>query len=114
MNIQKKDKGPSIPPERFSTVRKEILSELDSEPLSARDISSNLGIAERDVYEHLEHIQKSSAKGDYRLVVLPAECLKCGFSFRKRAKLKKPGKCPVCRGEHIQSPLFSIVRSRMP
>jgi hypothetical protein len=35
---------------------------------------------------------------------------KCGFIFRKRDRLKKPGRCPVCHGEHIQDPLFSIIQ----
>ncbi|MBA3060962.1 MAG: transcriptional regulator, partial [Nitrospirae bacterium] len=38
----------------------------------------------------------------------PAECAKCSFVFRKRERLKKPGKCPICRSEFIQEPLFLI------
>jgi hypothetical protein len=40
--------------------------------------------------------------------VTPAECRKCGFVFQKREKLKKPGKCPICRSESIEEPLFGI------
>lgn len=75
---------------------------------SAKDISGQVGISMREVFDHLEHIQKSVSRGDYHLVITPAECKKCGFVFRKRERLKKPGKCPVCRGESIQEPRFSL------
>lgn len=76
--------------------------------MSARDISAEVRISEKDVYEHLEHIQRSVMKGDHQFIVCPPECSKCGFVFRKREKLKKPGRCPVCRHEAISDPLFSI------
>lgn len=74
-------------------------------PLSARDISGRAGVSIDEVYDHLEHIRKSLGK---KLDIVPAECKKCGFVFRKRERLKKPGKCPVCRSESIEEPLFSI------
>ncbi|MEW6109357.1 MAG: transcriptional regulator [Nitrospirota bacterium] len=105
--MKKRSKQPSIPPERHGTIRQEIISLLENTTLSARDISSSVGISEKEVYEHLDHIQKTLSKKELHLAVIPAECIKCGFVFRKREKLKKPGKCPVCRGEQIQEPLFS-------
>jgi predicted Zn-ribbon and HTH transcriptional regulator len=33
---------------------------------------------------------------------------KCGFVFQKRAGPSKPGKCPLCHGQLILPPLFSI------
>jgi predicted Zn-ribbon and HTH transcriptional regulator len=104
----KKAKEPAVPLERRDTVRHEIVSALKGRTLSARDISAEVHITEKEVYEHLEHIRKSANKKDLTLSIDPAECLKCGFVFRKREKLKKPGRCPVCRGEQIQDPLFSI------
>jgi predicted Zn-ribbon and HTH transcriptional regulator len=64
-----------------------------------------MGIPEKDALEHLEHIRIALHGG---LLVLPALCLACGFTFRKRARLKGPGRCPVCRSEHIAEPHFSI------
>jgi predicted Zn-ribbon and HTH transcriptional regulator len=104
----KKAKEPAVPPERHDTVRHEIVSVLRGRSLSARDISAEVHITEKEVYEHLEHIRKSANKKDLTLLIDPAECLRCGFVFRKREKLRKPGRCPVCRGEQIQDPLFSI------
>ncbi len=106
--MKKKAKEPAIPPERSDTVRHEIILTLKGRTLSAREISAEVHIPEKDVYEHLDHIRKSVNKRDLTLVVDPAECLKCGFVFRKRERLKRPGRCPVCRGEQIREPFFSI------
>lgn len=95
--------------ERLDTVRHEIVSSLLGRTLSARDISHEVHIGEREVYDHLEHIRKSLNRKERSLVVVPARCRKCGFEFRKRERLKAPGKCPVCKGESIADPLFSVV-----
>jgi len=101
-----------VPPERTGTIRQEIISLLEENAvLSAKDISAEVRIPEKEVYGHLEHVQKSLNKAGHHLRVKPAECLKCGFVFVKREKLKTPGRCPVCHEEHIQEPLFSITAS---
>jgi len=97
-----------LPEERYETLRRRIATLLREGPLSGRTISNELRIPERDVYEHLEHIRKTMNKGEYKLVVLPARCNKCGFVFRKRGRLKKPGKCPLCRSESVEEPVFSV------
>ena len=98
---------PPVPAERQETVRKEILSELEGQTLSVKDISGAVRISEKEVVDHLQHIQKTISKGEYTLILTPAECKKCGFKFKKREKLKKPGKCPLCRSQAIREPLFS-------
>ncbi len=95
-------------PETHETIRQELIDGLLRGPCSARDLSAIARIPERDVPYHLERIQKSLATSGGRLIILPAECKKCGFVFTKREKLKRPGKCPVCSGESIQEPLFTI------
>lgn len=106
--MKKKPKGPVIPRDRHETVRRKIIDALERQTLSARDISSAVRISEKEVYDHLVHIQKTISKKDCSLKITPAECRKCGFKFSKRERLKKPGRCPVCRGETIIDPLFSI------
>jgi predicted Zn-ribbon and HTH transcriptional regulator len=103
---KEKPKEPSIPVERQETIRKKIISLLKEKTLSVKDISFYVMIPVKDASEHLEHIQKN--KRDYRLDMTPARCNTCGFVFKKRDKLKKPGKCPVCRSALIEEPLFSI------
>ncbi len=106
---RKKPKEPPVPAGRNETVRQQIMAVLERNELSAKDISGEVRISEKEVYEHLYHIQKSIHKSkDFSLVVIPAECKKCGFVYTKRDRLKKPGKCPVCRGQAIREPLFAI------
>jgi len=106
--MKKKAKEPFIPVARNETVRQKIISLLERNILSAKDISAEVGTSEREVYEHLEHIQRTVNKGKHHFIISPAVCKRCNFVFRKRDKLKKPGRCPVCQGELIQEPLFSI------
>ncbi|MBI4844841.1 MAG: transcriptional regulator [Nitrospirae bacterium] len=103
--MKKKAKAPAVPAERHETIRRSIITMLQGRTLSAKDISADVRISEKDVYEHLEHIQK---KRDVSLVVHPAGCRKCGYQFTKREKLRKPGRCPECRGESITEPRFSV------
>lgn len=106
-----KPAGPRPPSERGETLRREIMSILEEGEHSAKDISQEAGIPEKEVYGHLEHIRKSlkfRRQGSAGLRVVPAECRKCGFVFKKRERLTKPGRCPVCRGTSILEPLFSI------
>ena len=91
------------------TLRKRIAETLATECLDALEISKLFGIKEKEVFDHLQHIVKSvHAK---RLIVEPASCKECGFSFRKRTRLSPPGRCPVCRSEHISPPRFRITPS---
>ncbi len=108
MNIQKKDKLPPEPLERYETVRREILLELKEQSLTAKDLSSAVGIPEKDVYDHLEHIRKTAVNQPCSFTMAPAVCLTCGFIFRKRERLKKPGRCPVCKRGHIQPPRLTV------
>lgn len=100
-------KEPAIPPDAHDTIRRKIADALKRAPCSARDLSIDLGIPEREVYGHLEHIRKTVHTGG-QLLIMPAVCRKCGFVFAKRERFKKPGKCPLCKNESIQEPRFSI------
>jgi len=105
---KEKSKEPFVPREMHDTIRHEIVSALRTGPRSARDLSTVVRISEKDVFGHLEHIRKSLALSGSRLIITPAECGKCGFVFAKRESLKRPGKCPVCKGESIHEPLFAV------
>jgi len=103
-----KPKEPFVPQEKHDTIRQEIISVLVKQTLSAREISAEVGISEKEVVDHLGHIRIAIRKSRERLKIIPAECKKCGFGFKKRERLTKPGKCPICRSQQIQEPLFSI------
>jgi len=103
-----KSKEPFVPQERHDTIRQEIISVLAERTLSAREISAEIGISEKEVVDHLGHIRIAVHKSKERLMIIPAECKSCGFRFKKRERLTKPGKCPICRHKYIQEPRFSI------
>jgi transcriptional regulator len=97
-----------VPAPSPDTVRHLIMEALEEGPVDAKEISALVGISEKDVHGHLEHIRLTLHRAGRRLQVRPAECVKCGFLFAKRERLTKPGKCPVCRGESIHAPVFSV------
>lgn len=106
--MKKKSKEPFIPLERNETVRREMVSFLKEQTLSVREISGYVRIPEKEVYAHLDHIKKSIANDEQKLIIEPAICRKCSFVFKKRERMSKPGKCPICHGESIEEPLYSI------
>lgn len=100
--------GPRPPAESHDTVRHLIMAELEQGPLSARDISGRVGIPEKEVAGHLEHIRQSLHRTGRHLIVQSAECTRCGFVFDKRKRLTRPSRCPVCKSESLHAPLFSL------
>jgi predicted Zn-ribbon and HTH transcriptional regulator len=80
--------------------------------LSSYQLAQILGIPERRVEEHLEHVVRSLARDRSRRFVLePSSCPNCGFVFRDRTKLTRPSRCPVCRSEGVTSPRYGIEAS---
>ena len=104
-----KPKPPAVPASRRDTVRRQMADLLRTGSFSAREMSAAVGIREKDVAEHLEHLRRSLGQDARQLTVEPAECLACGFIFKKRERFDTPGKCPVCRSEAISEPRFSLV-----
>ena len=87
--------------------RKGLITLLEDNPLSLKDIAVLLEMTPRDVEDDLRHLIKSLRHSEYRLCITPAHCRKCGFTFQKE-KLHKPGKCPHCHETWIQEPLLEI------
>ncbi|MDY7225870.1 transcriptional regulator [Hyalangium rubrum] len=99
------------PQARGSTVRAALEAALAEAPeagLTARELSAAVGISEKDVAEHLVHLDKSLKALGGRLQVVPAECLACGFVFRDRTRFTRPGACPKCRATRIDPPAFRL------
>lgn len=90
------------------TIRKQIQALLEDGPMTDRELSQALGMAEKDVAGHLEHLARSLAAQGKKLAAEPSKCLACGFRFEKRERLKAPGRCPRCRAERISRPEYSI------
>ncbi len=95
-------------PGRSETMRQALRDALRDGPLTAHELSARARIAERDIVPHLEHLEKTAKAHGERLEVEPARCDGCGFQFKKRDRLSRPGRCPVCRGNHIVPPRFTL------
>ena len=90
------------------TIRQKIISLLGKEEMSAREVSGEVGISEKEVSEHLAHIARSVVSQDKKVTIIPANCLSCGYVFEGRKRFTRPGRCPQCKKSHIQSPRFYI------
>jgi len=97
-----------VPAPRPETIRRQIIAFLEQGPAGARRISTALGIRERAVYQHLEHVRRSLHRQGQRLVMTPSVCHECGYVFRNRERLDRPGRCPRCRGTSLSEPLFEV------
>ncbi len=92
----------------MQTIRQQIIELLQQGPMVAREISQKIGIMEKEVFGHLEHIRFSIKTTGKKLNIDPAFCLDCNYSFKDRKRVKHPGRCPKCKGTHIRKPEYSI------
>jgi transcriptional regulator len=90
--------------------RKELLTLLAEGPRSASSLARGLGLKRGEVEDDLDHALRSAKAAGYDILVVPARCRSCGFTFDEE-KLSKPGKCPRCRGTRLYEPQISIRRS---
>lgn len=100
---------PPVPVEQDATLRQQIVALLEQRKVTAKDLSMAIGLPEKQIYNHLEHIQRSLQQQKKTLCIDPSVCKKCGFVFKKRQRFQKPGKCPACRGQAIEEPRFSLL-----
>lgn len=75
--------------------------------MTVKDISMTLGLREKEVIEHLPHVEKSIGKR-VSIIVEPPECLRCGFVFKKRNRFTTPSRCPECKSESVSAPILGI------
>ncbi|MBL0716000.1 MAG: transcriptional regulator [Desulfosarcina sp.] len=91
------------------TLRQQMVALLREGDRDVRGLSQRLRISEKDVIAHLPHVQQSLAAGGERLVIRPAFCWACGFTFVGRGRFTRPGRCPQCRQTRIEPPVFQVV-----
>ncbi|HLV68307.1 MAG TPA: transcriptional regulator [Polyangiaceae bacterium] len=108
----KQEQNPGEPVERGRTIREEIAAMLRDGAVTAAELSARIGVTERDLPEHLAHLERSLRGRSEQLVVLPARCVRCGFVFEARTRHKKPSRCPRCKSERIEPPRYSVAGSR--
>ena len=89
--------------------RKDLIKLLHDHPMSVQQVARLVGESPGDVADDLDHLLLSLKHTEYAAAITPARCRKCGFEF-DRARLRKPSKCPACRGTWLTDPLVSIQR----
>jgi len=75
---------------------------------TARELSQQASLSEREVVEHLAHLERTLQREGAALTIEPALCLECGFRFDERTRAKRPSRCPGCRSERIAPPRFAL------
>lgn len=91
------------------TIRKRLAAILTEGLFSAHDLSKAVRIPEKEVLYHLPFVKKSTASSGKKFVTEPARCLNCGYVFEDRRRMGSPGRCPRCKGEHVEDPRHTIV-----
>jgi transcriptional regulator len=86
--------------------RKQLLDVL-AQPRSVSSLARELGLKRGDIEDDLRHLIRSARAAGHRVIVEPARCKACGFTFAED-KLSKPGKCPKCRGTRLYEAQVSI------
>ena len=87
--------------------RKDLLAHLTVQPRSVSAIARELGLSRGDVEEELRHIIRTARAAGYHVVIRPAQCRACGFTFGPE-KLRKPGKCPACGSTRLYEAQLQI------
>lgn len=92
----------------MTTIRQQMIVHLENKEMTAKEISQAVSVREKEVYEHLAHIARSVINQKKKLITAPPRCLRCGFVFKDRKRLKPPSRCPKCKHEQIQNPSYRI------
>jgi len=89
------------------TLRRNLLEYLSQEPRSVSRLARELRLPRTDVEDALRHMIRSARAAGHRIVVVPAKCRACGFTFDED-RLTRPGRCPECRESRIFEPQISV------
>jgi transcriptional regulator len=93
----------------LSTLRQTMKELLAEQPYSSLELSQLLSLSEKAVLDHLSHLVRAPGAG-LRFRITPAVCKSCGFAFKKRDRLTRPSRCPICQHQSISRPRFALVR----
>ena len=93
----------------MSTPRQAMKELLAEQPHSSLELSQLLSLSEKEVVEHLSHLARAPGPG-LNFQIIPSMCKHCGFVFKKRDRLTRPSRCPICQHDSISRPRFALVR----
>jgi predicted Zn-ribbon and HTH transcriptional regulator len=87
--------------------RKDLLTLLSAKPRSVSSLARALGLTRGDIEEDLRHALRSARAAGRHIVVIPASCRSCGFTFDE-TRLSKPSRCPICRGTRLYEAQINV------
>ncbi|MGH0036877.1 MAG: transcriptional regulator [Myxococcota bacterium] len=101
------------PPEveaETETVRRRLARWLAERDCDFEELRSALALSASRLESELRHVQRSARGAGGRLHVEPPRCRACGFAFpgRESRHLHPPGRCPRCRSQRIDPPVFRL------
>jgi transcriptional regulator len=87
--------------------RKDLIALLSLQPRSVSSLAREMGVRRGDVEDDLRHAIRSARAAGHGVVIVPAQCRNCGFTFGED-RLAKPSRCPECKGSRILEAQISI------
>ena len=91
----------------MATAHQTMIAVLAAGPRTASSLARELGFDRGRIEDEQRHAIRSARAAGHTVVVDPARCKACGFTFDE-ARLTKPGKCPSCRGSRLFEALVRI------
>ena len=91
--------------------RKDLVPLLLNNAMTVTQIAQRVGETPGQIASDLHHLFRSLKHTEYGAVVEPSCCRDCGFEFSGE-KLKKPSKCPKCRGTWLSEPRIRVEQKR--
>jgi predicted Zn-ribbon and HTH transcriptional regulator len=88
--------------------RKRLIELLLDTPMTLYAIAKLLEADKKAIEDDLRHLARTLKRSGCRIIVQPARCHKCGFIFSAE-HLRKPGKCPLCKGTWIAEPTVAVI-----
>lgn len=89
------------------TTRELLEEKLRKKESKPSDLADDFDTTPEDILEHIRHISRSLDDSDDEILVIPPECIECGFNdFDDLTNL--PSRCPSCKNEGIEEPIFKI------
>jgi transcriptional regulator len=92
----------------MSTPRQAMKELLSEQSRSSLELSQLLSLSEKEVLDHLAHLARAPGPG-HHFQVIPSVCRHCGFTFKKRERLTRPSRCPLCQHQSISRPRFALI-----
>lgn len=89
--------------------RKALIPLLLRQSMTVSEISRLAEQTGKDTAADIEHLLQSLKHTEYRAVIEPAYCRKCGFKF-ERDKIRKPSRCPECKSAWLTEPRIQLVQ----